>query len=196
MMDFDDLRASVERIALSEEARTNIVRGCRRARMAAERGRAVRRRRLAAAAAAAALCLVLAAAAYGLGGFRDVTRWDGAVVGTEYGPAAEELDVRAVPADGGITVLAAMVSPETFPWRSLESLGLGAYRLTDGAGNTVAAGEGIDPAAVSGGKAQIFVPLTDLPGGEYTLCIDGFVGGSKGDQPLPILGPWTCPFSI
>ena len=195
-MDMEQWKTWMEEITLSAEARARIVRGCRAARAAARRGRGTRRRRLAAIAVAAALCLGLAATAYGLGRFRDVTRWDGAVVGTEYGPATEELDVCAVPAEGGVTVIAAMTAPEAFPWRGMESLGLGTYRLLDGAGNTVAAGEGTATAAVSGGRAQIFLPIQTLPGGDYTLCIDGFVGGAKGDQPLPILGPWTCPFTV
>ena len=195
-MDMDELRAAAERITLSAEARARIARNCRAARADAQRSGGARRRRLAAVAVAAALCLGLAATAYGLGRFRDVTRWDGAVVGTEYGPAAEELDVRVLPAEGGIEVLAAMTSPETFPWRGLESLGLGAYRLLDGAGDTLAAGEGTAPVAVADGEAQIFLPIEALPGGDYTLVIDSFVGGAKGDQPLPLLGPWTCPFTV
>ncbi len=195
-MDMEELKASVEGITLSEAARARIVRGCRAARTAAHRGSRTRRRRLAAVAVAAALCLGLAAAAYGLGRFRDVTRWDGAVVGTEYVPAAEELDVCVLPAEGGIEVIAVMTSPEAFPWRGLESLGLGAYRLLDGAGETLAAGEGADPAAIADGEAQVFLPVETLPAGDYTLVIDSFVGSAKGDQPLPLLGPWTCPFTV
>ena len=138
--------------------------------------------------------LLLCGAAAAGGRFKDVVRWDGAVTGTVYEQATEELRMEARMEQGELTVQVRFLAPDDMPYAELDTLRLGEYQVVDAAGEVVAQGEGCDPAVIADGMAELRLPLAELPGGSYRLQVSGFVGEKQADQPLPILGAWECGF--
>lgn len=155
-----------------------------------------RRAALTAAIVAAAACASVVGVAAVTGSFRDVTRWDGAVVGTAYEAAAEELRAEAAVRDGALTVTVTMLRPQEPPYSECEQLAVGHYQITDMAGSVLAEGGGTAPCPVRGGQADIPIELDGLGSGEYKLRIDQFIASSKADQPLAIQGGWECAFRV
>ena len=156
--------------------------------------------RVAAAAIALCFCLtgitVLAATGVLQGYFRDIFRWDGAVVGTSYEDATDELNVSAVYENGNLLVTVKAVDPSVAPYSEIENIGLKSYKIVDASGNTVAENQSSNAAGILDGEAKIVISLSSVSEGEYKLIISEFEGGKKADQPLPISGEWECGFSI
>ena len=134
------------------------------------------------------LALPLMAAAAGKGGFfRDITGWNGAIVGTAYDNATEEIEVTATTENNTLLVTARLLLPEELPYRETETLALGSCYFTDEAGNRIAELTGTE-----------FLPLADntvafhLNAVEdaHTLHIESFVSRKKADQDLTISGDW------
>ena len=138
---------------------------------------------------------VMAATGQLKGFFRDIKDWRGAVVGTAYEQATDELEVIVEDASEDITVLVTMVNPDKAPYFTFEELSVEAYEIMDNSGNIVLKGEAKAMAKITDGKATIIVPAKELDAGTYKLIIHSFVGGSKAEQPLPMSGNWECEFS-
>ena len=155
-------------------------------------------RKIAAAAAALALCLTLSVTALAEAGvlkgyFADVTNFTGAVVGTTYENADDEINV-SVNADGGVlTVTAAFVDRANPPFFA-EALGIARYSVADADGNVIKEGAA-EASAIVDGQAEITIDLTDIADGNYTLTVTSFVAESKADQPMPVNGVWVCHFA-
>ncbi len=142
------------------------------------------------------LCFTAAAAAAGyFGFFQDITNWNGAIVGTQYEQASDEIEVSIVSEENEITVYAVMVHPASVPYSELETLGIQSYKIVDMSGKTIVEGEETELFEVVNGKAEITVPLDHVSSGDYKLIITAFVGAKKADQPLQINGTWECAFS-
>ena len=99
------------------------------------------------AAAALALCLCLtgitALAATGRlqGFFKDITNWNGAITGTSYEQATEEIRVSAA-VDGELLIVdVEFLIPETVPYSEFEQFGIGSYEVVDEAGIVVVEGK-------------------------------------------------------
>lgn len=154
----------------------------------------------AAAAAALAVCLcitgitVLAEAESLKGFFKDIRRWDGAVIGSTYEQATEEVNVQAVAAGNVLSVELHLLNPDAFPYREFDSFGIQSYEIIDEQGETVIAEENANMNILSGSLVTIPVFLDSLPVGSYTLHIYELVGSSKADQPLILHGDWKCKF--
>ena len=148
-------------------------------------------------AAALVLCIGLPVgmAATNTGFFRDVTNWQGAITGTVYEQATNEIAVTVTTEADTLTVEADFRNPDTAPYRALETLALGKYQILNADGAVLTEGERSEPAAVADNGAALTVPFDAAPG-TYTLVIENFVGGSKADQPLPITGHWEITFSM
>lgn len=145
---------------------------------------------LIAAALITTLCCATAFAAVSGGWFADVKNIFGAVTGTEYHNATEEISVTAEADNGLLTVHVTCLAPKQFPYRELETLRMGEYTIADLSGSKT------DAAPVINGTVQLTVPIGDLPAGNYTLSIEQFIGEKKADQPLPIYGAWECEFTV
>ena len=199
-MDLSNLKQAAETIELSADARARIAENCRETlqkenfSMNTKRTRRMPRALIA---AALVLCIGLPAgmAATNTGFFRDITNWQGAITGTVYEQATNEIAVTVTAAADTLTIEADFRNPDTAPYRELETFALGAYEIRDAAGTVVAEGESSEPAAVADNGAALTVPFDAAPGA-YTLVIESFVGGSKADQPLPITGHWEIAFSV
>lgn len=151
---------------------------------------------LIAAALITTLCCATAFAAVSGGWFVDVKNSFGAVTGTEYHNATEEISVTANAESGLLTVHVTFLTPEQFPYREVETVRIGEYTVSDSNGKTVLIGSTSDAAPVINGTAQPFVSLTELSKGNYTLHIETFIGEKKAEQPLPIYGDWDCAFTV
>ena len=202
-MECKALKQSVEKIEMPDEMKQRIIRNCRLS-AAHETEETTMRKKLnfsvkkaAVIAAVIALCLCAsAAAANHVGAFRDILNWKGAVVGTEYVRASDEIGVSAAAERGVLTITAAFLDPDTAPYRELETFGIGHYQIVDASGNVIAEGEGDSFAEILDGQAVMAVSLDDLENGAYKLLISSFVGCKKADQPLRISGSWECDFTL
>ncbi len=157
--------------------------------------------RFATVAAAVALCLglggitAMAAGDKMEGFFADVVRWDGAVVGTTYEQATEEIEVSVSVSGDSLIVDALLLKAEDAPYVYFDSFGVQAYSIEDGNGNVVAEGDMLVTGSMTDGKVSVELPVGELESDSYTLIITEFVGKSKADQDLPIRGYWVCEFA-
>ena len=149
--------------------------------------------------AALAVCLslsVTALAATGVlqGFFRDITNYSGAIVGTSYEQATDEINMDVTVNGNELTVLATFSNPQIAPYVYAEQLGIAQYRIVDGNGKEVKEGS-TDSAEVVNGQAAVNIELDDISSGNYKLIVTAFVSEKKADQPLNINGNWECEFT-
>lgn len=149
--------------------------------------------------AALAICLtlsvtVLATTGIGRGFFRDITNWQGAIVGTSYEQATDEIGMRVTVNGNELTVLATFSIPQEFPYREIEKLGIAAYRIVDANGRAVKEGTA-EATEVISGQTAILIPMEDIDSGDYKLIVTAFVAEKKAEQPLNLNGHWECEFT-
>lgn len=156
--------------------------------------------RVATAAIALCVCMtgITALAATGVlqGFFKDIFSWNGAVIGTEYENASDELNVTADYNDGKLIVTVKAVDPSMAPYSEMETLRLNSYKIVDTSGNVITDNQSSEPVEIHNGEAIIVITQLSDYEGEYQLIISEFEGGKKADQPLPISGEWLCSFII
>lgn len=158
---------------------------------------------------AAAVALVLTAGLLTAGGityadsirgaFSDVTRFDGAVVGTEYHNATEEIEATAEAVSDTVTVNARFLYPADAPYAFITELSLKNVTLTDSSGTKLMTVEETEITHIENGSVSISIPIGTLtlsPDMEYTLTFDTAVGHAKADQPLPMSGNWSCTVNV
>ena len=144
------------------------------------------------------LCLtvggVTAFAASGEGFFKDITDWRGAVTGTTYEQATEEIDVNVKEEGAVFRVEVSFKDAEKAPFSELEMLAVGKYQVIDANGKIVAKGDAGEAVPVQDGQMLLTIDRTNLPEGQYTLQLQSFIGSKKAEQPLSINGNWE--FSV
>ncbi|MBR4077835.1 MAG: hypothetical protein IKK17_04435 [Oscillospiraceae bacterium] len=158
---------------------------------------------------AAAVALVLTAGLLTAGGityadsirgaFSDVTRFDGAVVGTEYHDATEEIEVTAEAVGDTVIVNARFLYPADAPYASISELSLKNVTLTDSSGTKLLTVAETEITPINNGSVSIAIPMgtvTLSPDEAYTLSFDTAVGHAKAEQPLPMSGNWSCSFAV
>lgn len=133
------------------------------------------------------------------GFFSDVFRFDGAVVGTEYHNATEEVTFNQLPIRGEklseIGVQVAFVYPEEAPYAYIEELSMQDVTITDAAGSEVWSLDETEPVPIRDGAAH-FILSADLSSGKtYTLHCPMLQGHAKAEQPLPMSGTWELTFT-
>ena len=148
---------------------------------------------------AAALCLSLSVttlAATGVlnGYFRDITNWQGAIVGLSYEQATDEIGMEVTVNGNELTALVTFFNPQDLPYRETEKLGIAAYRIVDANGNVVKEGAA-ESTEVVNGQATISIKLDDIDSGSCKLIVTAFVSEKKADQPLNLNGRWECNFT-
>lgn len=150
--------------------------------------------------ASLALCLCLtgitALAATGKlqGFFKDIIGWNGAITGTSYEQATEEIELSVATESDELTVVLTMVNPEVAPYSVFETFGIENYRIVDMDGKVIVEGGTTEMAEVVAGKVHVNISLGNLASGEYKLLVNELVGSAKADQPLVISGTWECKF--
>ena len=205
-MDYEKLKSAAETITMPEEVKRRIVRNCK-TKISNSRKEIVMKtnknntfsRKPAAVFVAVALCLslsVTALAATGVlqGYFRDITNWQGAIVGTSYEQATDEIGMEVSVNGNELTALVTFFNPQDFPYREIEKLGIAAYRIVDANGDVVKEGTA-ESTEVVNGQADVSIKLDGIDSGSYQLLVAAFVSEKKADQPLNINGNWACDFT-
>ena len=196
-MEINKLKDAAKTIKMPEEMRERIAARTEKALMRERSGVKTKRPAVIAAVIAACICLCAAGAAVGNAGFfRDIVRADGAVIGTAYEQATEEIAVSAQTEGDVLQVEAIFLAPDRAPYREIDALRIGVWKITDDSGSVAAEGRNTVAADITGGGAAFEIPLTELESGAYALRIDAFTGESKADQPLGITGAWECAFEM
>ena len=129
------------------------------------------------------------------GFFKDIVRWDGAVVGTSYEQATDEINVSGIVEAEELKVKIEMVEPNMAPYSFLETFKIGKYEIVDANGKVAVEGNETEDAELVDGKVEVIIPIAELLDGNYKLVIDEFVGSAKADQPLTLSGTWECEFT-
>lgn len=202
-MEFGDLKKAVEKLELSEEMQARIIQNCRLTAASEKEKNTMKKKGIfhfGKPTVATVLCLCVtvgaATAASQSGWFRDIINWNGAVIGTAYEQATNEIAVTATAVGDELTVTAALLTPDAAPYRELKTLGMGEYQIVDLSGAVVVAGESTEPVEIVDGAAKLRLSLDGINSGNYKLLVSSFVGEKKADQPLQISGSWECDFTV
>ena len=144
------------------------------------------------------------------GFFQDITRrLDGAVIGTEYENATQEIKIEAsaaVKENGKIMIpleitFLEMGEKEPYIYLTEGAAALGDYWVTDASGKEICSASGQQEATglLEDGKAALMQPIaaeTLLEGTEYILVVESVYGLQKAEQPLEMKGHWECGFTL
>lgn len=205
-MEFENLKSAAKEITMPEEMKRRIAHNCKKQIVNTMEEHTMNNgknnsffRKPAAVFAALAVCLslsVTALAATGVlqGFFRDITNYSGAIVGTSYEQATDEINMDVTVNGNELTVLATFADPQMAPYVYAEQLGIAQYRIVDVNGKEVKEGFA-GSAEVVNGQASVNIELDGISNGSYKLIVTAFVSEKKADQPLNINGNWECEFS-
>jgi len=199
-----DLKEKVNEIEMPDDMRARIVGNCY-LEMEKEFMRTHKKniffRKPMAAVTFLALCIcvggisAMAASGKVQGFFKDITNWRGAVVGTSYEQATEEVQVKIMEVNAGsLAVEVTFLNPDKAPYLYSEQLGIHAANIVDANGQIVIKDISSEPVPKEDGKVMIQVSLDNLPAGNYKLQIGELVSTKKADQPLVLYGDWECEF--
>ena len=198
-----ELKEKVKEIEMPDEMRARIIRNCY-LKMEEQNMREHKKytlfRKPMVAVASLALCICLtgisAMAATGKlqGFFKDITGWNGAVIGTSYEQATEEMEVKVIESTEGLAVEVTFLTPDNAPYLELEQMGIRAAQIVGMDGKIIVKDITSEPAEVQDGKVSIQISLENISSGNYTLQISELVGSKKADQPLVLYGNWVCEF--
>ena len=201
-MEYEKMKSAVNAIVMPDEKKRRIARNCRMATIHQRKEMTMnyKIRKPAVVCAVLVMCLALsvtALAATGVlqGFFKDITDFRGAVIGTSYEQATEEIDVGVAVKDDVLTVQVTFADPQAAPYSEMEELGISGYQIVDSQGNAVQEGAVEELEPVVNGQATIHIPLENVASGSYTLRVTAFVSAKKADQPLNISGIWECAFA-
>ena len=204
-METNLLKSEINRIKMSSDMKERILQNCSKAsagNISEFKSNKKRIRKSLTIAASLVLCLCLAgittlAATGQLNGFfTDVKDWKGAVTGTTYENATNEIDMMAAYDQNNISLAVTFLNNNVPPYNAIESVEIGKYAVTDESGNIVYEGNSSDAAFIENGNAVILLPLENIPSGTSELTVYSFIGSKKADAPLPINGTWKSEFSI
>ena len=129
------------------------------------------------------------------GFFKDITNWNGAVTGTSYEQATNEVKLSLTEISNKLEIDLTMLNPSIAPYNIFEKFGIKDYKIIDTDGNIVTEGNSEKSAKVIEGKVHIYIPIDNLKSGNYKLIINKLVGSAKADQPLILNGSWECEFT-
>ena len=201
-MEYEKMKSAVNAIVMPDEKKRRIARNCRMAAIHQRKEITMKHkiRKPAAVCAVLVVCLAMSVTALAATGtlqgfFQDITDFRGAVIGTTYEQASDEIGVTAEVEDDMLTVLAAFENPQAAPYSEAEELGISGYEIVDSRGEVVQEGAVEELAPVVNGQATIHIPLENVASGSYTLRVTSFVSAKKADQPLNISGVWECTFT-
>ena len=161
-------------------------------------------------AAVLALCLVtvcmtpLASSIRGF--FSDIIRFDGAIIGTQYENATNDIkiDVLEVTSENGNVIIPLELSfenPTEAPFPYIQEVAVSEYKIVDSNNKEiiktkVSATDG-KKGTINNDKVLVNLSLNDAKlksGEQYTIVIEKMYGLSKADAPLHITGTWKCNF--
>ena len=196
-MNYDDLKISARKIVMSDETKEELIKNCEKITEVKNMGKkkTIVKRAVVIAIVSVCLCCTAAGAAYH-GFFKDIIRYDGAVVGTKYEQATNEIKVSVTTDREEITVVAEAVDPLAIPYVTFDNMKLNDYKIIDTNGKTVIDNLPVKGSDYTDGKLKTIISFQNFNNGDYKLIISSFVGESKGDQPLVIGGEWEVAFTF
>ena len=204
-MNMKNFKKTIEKIEMSQEIQERIIRNCNSKRTfdmeeyPMNKSKKFQLRKLIPLAAALSVfvCLsIVGVAAVKNGFFKDVTYWNGTVIGTTYEQASEEIEVNVTIVDNELMVLVTMLFPDKPPYSVFEEFGISSSQITDMSGNVIIKDAGTELSQISDGQAEIKISLEGIESGNYKLIINKYIGSAKADQPLEISGIWECEFKL
>ena len=154
-------------------------------------------------AAVVTICAVTVVSAGAIKGmFKDVKRWDGAVVGTEYVNATNDIEMNiSETKDDYISLDIKFENPNEAPFSFIQEVAITDYKILNNndkevleVNSTVENGiKGI----VENGRILVKLPTNDklTLNQDYRIVINTVYGLAKAEQPLKITGTWECEFT-
>ena len=140
------------------------------------------------------------------GFFSDIVRFDGAITGTKYENATNDIkvDVLELTSENGNVIIPLDLTFETpteAPFPYIQEVAVSEYKILDNNNKeiikTKLPAEDGDKGTVSDGKVLVNLSIDDAKfksGEEYTILIEKMYGLAKADAPLHITGRWECKF--
>lgn len=205
-MEYEKLKAAAETITMSDEMKQRMIRNCTNEILKSRKEIVMKKnksntifRKPAIAFASMAICLSLSVTALattdaGKGFFKDITNWYGAVVGTSYEQATDEISINVIVEGNEMTVLTNFVDCKKMPYSEVEKLGIAEYKIVDKDGKVLKEGM-TETNKIVNGQVSVNIPLNDVNNGSYNLIVTKFISEKKADQPLSIEGNWECSFT-
>lgn len=155
---------------------------------------------------AALLCLLLAGCGIievltteqntAKGFFRDIKDWRGAVVGTSYEQATNEITMSVTVNTNELAVKATFVNSQIAPYCVSKTLGIYEYQIVDANSRTIQEGSA-EATEIDDGQATVIIQVDNIASGNYKLIVAAFVvSEGAGDQLLNINGNWECEFTV
>ena len=129
------------------------------------------------------------------GFFKDITNWNGAVTGTSYEQATNEVKLSLTEISNKLEIDLTMLNPSIAPYNIFENFGIKDYKIIDMNGNIITEGNLEKTEKVIDGKVNIYISINNVKNGNYKLIINELLGSSKADQPLVLSGSWECEFT-
>ena len=206
-MDYTMLKLAAASITMTEERKQRVVERCKT--QMKHSGKELNMhtknchifsRKPAAVLAVVVICLslsavALAAAEKGQGFFRDIADWRGAIVGTSYEQATDEIQMDASVNNGQMTVVTVFSERGKALYNEAEKLGIAEYQIVGADGRSVQEGSTASVVIVNG-QAAIDIQLDGLGIGNYKLVVTALYTEKKADQALTIHGSWECAFTL
>ena len=140
------------------------------------------------------------------GFFSDIIRFDGAITGTKYENATNDIkvDVLELTSENGNIIIPldlTFENPTEAPFSYVQEVAVSEYKIFDINNReiikTKLSAEDGDKGTFSDGKILVDLSMKDdkfNSGEEYTIVIEKMYGLSKADAPLLITGRWECKF--
>jgi len=140
------------------------------------------------------------------GFFSDIVRFDGAITGTKYENATNDIkvDILELTSENGNVIIPldlTFENPTEAPFPYIQEVAVSEYKILDNNNKEIikskVSAEDGDKGTVSAGKVLVNLSLNDeklKSGEEYTIIIEKMYGLAKADAPLHITGTWKCNF--
>ncbi len=200
-MKYSNIKNVAEKIVMPEDMKRRIITNCKLEISQTRKESFMKKNKMfkrpAAVFAAMAICLSLSVSAMAASGmlkgfFQDIKRPDGAVIGTTYEQATDEISIKLNVESDTLKVVASFTDVAPF---EAEEMAIGEYQIVDGDGKVVKEGTSTGYAKISDNQAVIKIYLDGVEDGSYKLIINSFIANKKADQPLTVNGNWECNFT-
>ena len=154
-------------------------------------------------AAVVTICAVTVVSAGAIKGmFKDVKRWDGAVIGTEYVNATNDIEMSInATKDEYISLDINFENQNEAPFAFIQEVAITDYKILDNNDKEVlevnSTVENGIKGKVENGRILVKLPTNDELNSnqDYKLVINTVYGLAKAEQPLKITGTWECEFT-
>ncbi len=168
-------------------------------------------KRTVAIAAVLALCIITATmtplANSIRGFFKDIIGFDGAITGTQYENATNDIKVDVLKLTSGngnviIPLDLTFENPAEAPFPYIQEVAIAEYKILNSNNKQIVksklSAEDSEKGTVNNGRVSVNLTISDIDmasGEEYTIIIEKMYGLSKADAPLHITGLWECKFT-